>query len=170
MEFLLWPLVLVFFALTLWSANTKPRKRMKPSPQRRVQEEKEKPFKKMKRMTPAEQVKRAKRIRAAWEAKGNHLGGIRACEERIRELEEEALKYAGTPDQPYVQKLTPDEQETKDRIESGLAGADERRNALLKRAKELGIEFDANGDVIHTGPRGGRYRINRNDRKSYDVR
>ena len=126
-------------------------------------------FEKMKRMTPLEQIERAKRVRAAWEAKGNHLAGIKACEERVRELEEEALKYSGTPDKPYVQKLTPAEQAAKDKIELGLEGADERINALRKRAKELGIEFDANGDVIETGPRGGRYRINSSGRKSYDV-
>ena len=89
--------------------------------------------------------------------------------QRRQEIADEALKYAGTPDQPYVQKLTPAEQAVKDKIESERARAEERRQELLKRAKQLGIEFDANGDVIETGPRGGRYRINGNGRKSYDV-
>jgi len=83
------------------------------------------------------------------------------------------------PDKPYVQKLTAHEQAVKDRMERRAAEAAEQRQQLLEKAERLGIELDADADadddddddddVIYTGPRGGRYRINSNDCKPYDV-
>ena len=40
---------------------------------------------------------------------------------------------------------------------------------LEKYRRKLQREIEASQDRVHTGPRGGRYRINSNGRKSYDV-
>ena len=74
---------------------------------------------------------------------------------RYRDQADEALKYAGTPDKPYVQKLTPEEQARKEAIEKAMS--ESKWPPLVP------------GGPIYTGPRGGRYRINRNGRKAYDV-
>ena len=39
----------------------------------------------------------------------------------------------------------------------------------LKRLRESRAQAPSTNDQIRTGPRGGRYRINSNGRKSYDV-
>ncbi len=88
---------------------------------------------------------------------------------RLQEEKDNALKYAGTPDKPFVDKLTPEEEAAKARILKARAEAAVNREELLRKADELGLEMDDDGDVISEGPRGGRYRINNNGRKSYDV-
>ena len=95
------------------------------------------------------------------------------AQQRKQEESDRALMYAGTPDNPYVQKLTPREQAIKDDIERKRAEGREYRwkfaqslgisEAEFEKCKKLGIDIEKvlNGDddVIHTGPRGGRYRM-----------
>ena len=53
----------------------------------------------------------------------------------------------------------------------GLIGPDptpEMKAALLRKGL-LTWPVTGNTDVVHIGPRGGRYRINSNGRKTYDV-
>jgi len=96
---------------------------------------------------------------------------LRRFQERMRRqgAADEALKYAGTPEKPYVQKLSSREQAFKDDMEQRAAEAAEERKRLLERARDLGIDPEDDSDKIHIGPRGGRYRINNNNHKSYDV-
>ena len=89
--------------------------------------------------------------------------------QRLQEEKDEALKYAGTPDKPFVDQLTPEEEAARDRVLKARADGAARWEDTLRRAAELGLAVDDNGDVIETGPRGGKYRINSNGRKSYDV-
>ena len=56
---------------------------------------------------------------------------------------DEALKYAGTPDKPYVQELTAKEQALKEKVE-----------AAILRAESAPID---DKPVEKRGPRGGRY-------------
>ena len=88
---------------------------------------------------------------------------------RLQEERDNALKYAGTPDKPFVDQLTPEEEAAKGRILKARAEAAVNRKELLRKAAELGLEIDDDGDVISEGPRGGRYCINSSGRKSYDV-
>ena len=50
--------------------------------------------------------------------------------------------------------------------EEALQEIEKRRKA---EQAYRGSGFGGSGDAIYTGPRGGRYRINGNGRKSYDV-
>ena len=73
------------------------------------------------------------------------LSRIRRAEEAKRKQQEadEALKYAGTPDKPYVQKLTAEEQALKEKAE-----------AAILRAKSAPSDEEP---IEKHGPRGGRY-------------
>ena len=51
--------------------------------------------------------------------------------------------------------------------EEALQEIEKRRKAEVA---DRGSGFSGSNDVIYTGPSGGRYRINGNGRKSYDVR
>ena len=74
-----------------------------------------------------------------------HLSKIRKAEEaRCRQQEaDEALKYAGTPGKPYVQKLTAEEQALKEKVE-----------AAILRAESAPINDEP---TEKRGPLGGRY-------------
>jgi hypothetical protein len=54
--------------------------------------------------------------------------------------------------------------------EEALQEIEKRRKAQDAYVGERGGGLGGSRDAIYTGPRGGRYRINGNGRKSYDVR
>ena len=87
---------------------------------------------------------------------------------RKQQEADEAVKYAGTPDKPFVQKLMAEEQAVKDRMEATAAEAKARRWEWAKsflseeefeRMESLGIKVEEDltdaGYDIHKGPRGG---------------
>ena len=104
-----------------------------------------------------------------------HLSKIRKAEEARRRQQEadEALKYAGTPDKPYVQKLTAEEQAVKLRIEGRTANPldeqveveakstrlskKERKAARKARREQLIKELEENPPIQKPEPekRGG---------------
>ena len=60
------------------------------------------------------------------EQKWPQLSRIRRAEEARRKQQEadEALKYAGTPDKPYVQELTAEEEALKEKVEAAILRAE----------------------------------------------
>ncbi|CAI8176364.1 MAG: Uncharacterised protein [Prochlorococcus marinus str. MIT 9215] len=86
------------------------------------------------------------------------LSRIRRAEEARRKQQEadEALKYAGTPDKPYVQELTAEEHAQKEwleatRLRAGLKADGSKPDWIGKSAPS------DNKPIEKRGPRGGRY-------------
>ena len=87
-----------------------------------------------------------------------HLSKIRKAEEAGQKQQEadEALKYAGTPDKPYVQGLTAEEKAHKEwleatRLRAGLKADGSKPDWIGKSAPS------DDKPIEKRGPRGGRY-------------
>ena len=76
---------------------------------------------------------------------------------------------------PVDPQVLAEQKERQDRIDQKVRDAEEyvaqrKREGTLKWSDKPGAYGDQNQiDGIYTGPRGGKYRVNSNGRKSYDV-
>ena len=84
-------------------------------------------------------------------------------------------KQQAQEDKPADPQVLAEQKARQDRIDQKMREAEEyvqkrKQEGTLKWSDKPGAYGDQNQiDGVQTGPRGGRYRINSNGRKSYDV-
>ena len=105
---------------------------------------------------------------ALWKAGTLDVEDYNQKQEELKNLRE---------DEPIEAEISAEQKERQERIDKKMRDAEEyvqrlKREGAIKWSDKPGA-YSTSGsglfDGVHTGPRGGRYRINSNGRKSYDV-